>query len=182
MPTTYGTPPWLLGRDVSVTITPLDVSSTGVYSPNAIGTLVTTARLEEDMFTNAIQTQDYRPVQSFNANPVPVSYSGTYTITEIAQALPLVSVGHTGWGFGNVLEAAFRTSFYHLITVSVYERTATTHYTAASSGSVFSWSFYALMTECKRTSPKQKNTWQATLQTISVGDGSGGFINNPTVT
>lgn len=176
-----GITPWLLGRDITVQITPQDVSSNGVFTNDAIGALTFTGRLEEDSFENTLQTQDYRPVQAFNANPVPVSYVGTYTLTEIAQALPLLSSG-SGWGYGNVLETAFRTSFYHKIVVSAFQHTITNTYTESGSGSpVYSWTFYALMTNVKRNSPKQMNTFQATLQTISISNGSSGFISNPSV-
>lgn len=165
-----GVPRFLLGRHLTVTVTPQDVSSGGVFSNNALGTLTFKASIEEDSFESTLSTQNLASLGSFNANPVPIEYDAVYSLTELMAALPLVASSSYAWGYGNYLEKIAATSWYHYITVTAAD---------TSGSAVRTWSFYALLTGLKRSSPKAKNTNVATFRLVSVGNGSGGYASNP---
>lgn len=170
--TNPGVPKFLLGKNLSVLITPQDVSSTGVWTDNTIGALPFAGKIEEDSFETNIITQNYRPVQAFNANPVPVEAEYTYTVTEIMSALPLIDNSTRKFGYGNILERAAQTSFYHKIVV-----------TAAEAGTTIrSWTFYCLLVGLKRNSPKHKNVNIGTFKLVALSNGASGFLTNPSVT
>jgi len=169
----YGTPTWLLGRNVTVSITPLDMSVCGGLTNNAIGTLTCNGRLDQDDQELAYVTENISPRDSFNSNPVPYEVGSTFTITEIAQAWPLWTDHTAVWCQGNTLEKAARLSMYHSIDIAASE----------IDGTAFaSWSGICLLVSHRRSSPKGKNTFTATFQTIMVANtDTGSFVSNPSV-
>lgn len=174
MPVTPGLPLWFLGKNVTIQITPQDVSSSGAFSNDAIGTLTFNGRIEQDEHDLHLKTENISPTNAFQSNPVPVEVGFSYTVTEIMQAFPLVSSGNVGFGRGNVLEAAVAVSYYHRIVVTLSDDTAPTP------NVIRAYTMYVLLTDVKRHSPKGKNTMTGTFQTILVADtGTGLFQANP---
>lgn len=172
MPTTYGIPAYLLGKNVTIAITPLDMSACGVLSNNAIGTLTLNGRVDNDDFELAYTTENISPRDAFNSNPVPYEVGSTFTITEIAQAWPLWTDHTAVWCQGNTLETCARKSVYHYIQIAALENDLTTVFAT--------WTGICLLSSHRRSSPKGKNTYTATFQTILATDTStGNFVSNP---
>lgn len=183
MPTTLAVPHWAVGTNYQVQITPQDVSATALFSNNAVGTFIFTGRVEEDSFSQSLSTKNFSPIGSFNSNPVPMEYSGVYTITEIVQALPLFTSGSQLWDHGNILEKCIQTSWYHKIVVYLTNnrKPLDPAWATETPSNLITWTFYGLLTDLRRTSPKGVTRNTATLLTVPVGNGAGGFLSNPTV-
>lgn len=178
---TAGSIQYLLGKNCTVSITPQDISA-GVWTDNAIGTLTFLGRLDSDKFSQTINTEDFSSVSSWNDNPIPISYSGLYTITEIMEALPLVTSHTQFWGVGNYLEVVAETSLYNKIVCTINTNNGLVGGVSQNdSVTIRTWTMYCLLVGIDRDSPKEKNILTATFKTVAVGNGTGGFINNPTL-
>lgn len=174
MPVTPGLPLWFLGKNVTIQITPQDVSAAGAFSNDAIGALTFNGRIEQDEHDLHLKTENIAPTNAFQSNPVPVEVGFTYTVTEIMQAFPLVTSGNSGFGRGNVLEAAVAVSYYHKVVVTLNDNTT------PNPNAIRTYTMYVLLTNVKRHSPKGKNTMVGTFQTVLVTDtGTGAFVANP---
>lgn len=170
----YGVPPYLLGKNVTIQITPLTVATNGTFSNNAIGALTCNGRLDQDDQELAYVTDNISPRDAFNSNPVPYEVGSSFTITEIAQAWPLWTSNTAVWNAGNTLEKCARLSIYHYIQVSVLQNDLST--------TIATWSAYCLLESHRRSSPKAKNTFAATFRTLLVADTSTGvFQSNPAI-
>lgn len=170
----YGCPPWAIGRNVTIQITPQSCADDGTLSANAIGALTFNGRLDEDSQELEYTVENISPRDAYNSNPVAIEVGSTFTITEIAQAWSLWSNNTAVWGAGNTLEKAARLSEIHLIQISMLDKGLDT--------TLFSWTAYVRLIRHGRTSPKGKGNYNATFQTILVADTSTGtFQSNPSV-
>lgn len=142
-----GLPQWLLGKNVTISLTPQDLSAAGAFSDDAVGAFTFNGRIDQDEHDLALTTENISPTNAFNSNPVPIEQGLTYTITEILQAFPLVTGASKGFGHGNVLEAAVAISFYHKIVVTLSDNTPAAFRT---------YTMYVLMSNVRRSSPKGK--------------------------
>jgi len=175
-------PRYLLGSAYTVTITPQSVSAGGVFSDLSVGSMNFYGRIDDDQFEHSLNTQDFASVQSFHSNPVPMSYDAQYTITEIMGVGDLITA--SGQGIvcrANILESALRQSWYHKIVVVADDYYPVVNQLAApyTPTPIFTYTFYALMTGLRRTSPKGKNTMTGTFKLCAVSDGLGGWAQNP---
>jgi len=172
---TYGVPPFMLGKNVTIQITPQTVAADGTFSAASIGALPCNGRIDQDMQDLTYSMDNISPRDAFNSNPVPFEVGSTFTITEIAQAWPLWSSRTAVWGQGNTLETCAELSLYHYVQVTALENDLSTV--------IQTWSAYCVLVSHKRTSPKQKNTYEATFQTVLVANtGTGAFQSNPALT
>lgn len=170
----YGLPPFLLGKNVSVAITPQSVAADGTLSNNAIGALTFNGRIEDSAHGLEYSTENISPNDFISSNPVPIEMGTSFSITEIAQAWPLWTSASAVYGQGNTIEKAARLSPYHLLNITASKRD--------NSASIMTWSAYVLMTGYGRSSPKGKNTFTANFQTILIVDTSTGVEqSNPSV-
>jgi len=168
----YGLPRFLLGKNVSIAITPQTLSADGTLSNNAIGALTFNGRIEDSGHSLEYATENISPNDFIAANPVPIEMGTSFSVTEIAQAWPLWTNASAVYGQGNTIEKAARLSAYHLLNVTA----------SSSSGSIMTWSAYVLMTSYGRSSPKGKNNFVANFQTVLVVDTSTGVEqSNPSV-
>ena len=180
-----GLPRFLLGNAHTVTITPQTVSSAGVFSDKAIGAMSFYGRIEDDSFEHSLNVQNFPSVTSFQANPVPMEYSATYTITELSSPSTLITTANQQdtnfWCSGNILESALRQGWYHKIVITTddwYPKVAQAS-TPMTPTTIMTYTFYALMTNMRHSRPKGKQLAQATFQLVSVSDGAGGYADNP---
>ena len=170
----FGVPPFMLGKNVQVQITPQTMATDGTFSNASIGALTCNGRLDQDTQELMYSMDNISPRDVFNSNPVPYEVGSTFTITEIAQAWTLWSSATAVWGQGNTLETAADISLYHLISVSAFEDDISTV--------IQTWSAYCVLESHKRNSPKQKNTYEATFRTVSVANTTTGiFVSNPQI-
>lgn len=170
----YGNPTFLLGKNVTIQITPQVIAADGTYSNHSIGALTLNGRLDSDTQELSYTTENISPRDAFSSNPVIYEAGSTFTITEIAQAWPLWSNNTATWGAGNTLEKCARLSLHHLIQISALK--------ADNSATNNTWTAYCILESHGRTTPKGKSTYQATFRTIIVADTSTGvFQNNPSV-
>ncbi len=165
---------WAIGKNVKVTITPQDVSSAGVFSNNALGSCSFSGRIEDVSDDVSLDVETFAPMDGYIQTPVPMGLSGNYRITEIDQALPLVTSVNKGYGYGNVLRVAGRASFYHKILLELYDN-------ASSPVLIESQTVYVVMTAPRSGSRSRgKGTTSATFQLIDAFDTStGARIANP---
>ena len=162
----------MLGKNVVIQITPQTMAADGTFSANAIGALSCNGRIDQDSQDLTYSTDNISPRDAFNSNPVPWEVGSTFTITEIAQAWPLWTSRTSVWGQGNTLETCAEKSIYHLVTISALENDLSTV--------IQTWSAYCIMESHKRTSPKQKNTYEATFRTVLIADtATGNLQSNP---
>lgn len=166
----YGTPQWLLGRNVTIQATPQDTSNTGQWSNNAIGTLTFNGVIDQSSQSAQMVVDNISPRDWFNSNPVAYEFSEVFTVTTVAQALPLVTGSSFDWTKGNVLEALWRVNAgpnrYVLLSVSALK--------PDNSSSVMTWTAYCLFMSKDFTSPKNKNSMTGVFHTAIVADVSTG--------
>lgn len=174
----------LLGRHWSVQITPQTISASGAWSNHSLGAVSFRGAVDQDSFDLNLNTLDATPLKSFLTNPVPKDYTATFTLTEIPEAKTLWN----GTAGSSKLEACLRASWYHKIQIAAQEWTysgsgyGTSTYSIVGSGKYMCWTMYAVCTGVKRESPKGKTVYVGTFQLVPVGDGVGGFLDNPDYT
>lgn len=165
---------WAIGKNTVVTITPQDVSSTGVLSDNALGSVSFRGRIEDVADEITTDTDTIVPMDGYIATPVVQGLGGTVRITEIDQALPLVTSSNKGYGYGNVLRVAGRTSFYFKILIELYNN-------ASTPVLIESQTVYALLTQPRSGNrTRGKATTSATFALVDVfNESTGARIANP---
>lgn len=169
----FGTLRPLLGKLTTITITPQNVSSVGVYTDNTLGALPFKGKIEEDSFSETIVTRNFSSVNSWNENPVPLEYSAIFSVTEVMMAVPFPTSYTQLFGVGNVLEKATRTSLYHKFIITMVDSIPTV---------LATWTIYAELVNKKTNRPKAKNLMTCDFRLVAIGDGAGGYISNPQIT
>lgn len=115
-----------LEKDITIKITPQDVSATGILTDNAAGTFPMNGRITTHGGEFTLDMADLTPAHSFVNLPVPHQLQGTFRIEEIVQALPLVTLATDGFDKGNTLFKCSKLSYYHKIQALLYDHTAPT--------------------------------------------------------
>ena len=163
--------PWLQGKNVQIQITPQNVSTLGVLSANAVGTMVFKGLIDSDVENFSYSVENVSPRDWINTNPYVYEYSDSFTITEIPQAWPLRTAG-TDYQKGNILKVCERVARYHYVQVSWLEDDISTVVNSEAS--------YVLMHSLDRTTPKASGRLVGTFSTVIVYDTATGIsIANP---
>jgi hypothetical protein len=165
---------WAIGRNTTVTVTPQDVSSTGVLSDNAFGSVSFTGRIEDVSDEIQVDTDTIAAMDGYVATPVVQGISGTIRITEIDQALPLVTSSNKGFGYGNALRVIGRTSFYAKIVIELWNN-------ASTPVLIERQTIYGLLTQPRSSSRSRgKATTSGTFTLVDVfNETTGARIANP---
>jgi hypothetical protein len=166
---------YALGKDLTITITAQVVAADGTLSDHSDGSFIMNGRVDSVESSVQLQTENLSPMHSFMANPVPYELSGSYSIMEYVEALPLVTSANKGFGYGNVLQYLSKVSFYFKIKLDLYDHTA--------AGAVMRDSelIYALMTTpVHRSTAKNKTMDSREFQLVSViNTSTGAYLANP---
>lgn len=161
--------PWLIGKDITWTITPQDVAATGQLSDNAVGGIALDGKLDMADMAYETEEENISPMDSDQRNPVDVELGAMYNFSEILKAQAW-STGATG----NKLQKAYLVSKYHKL-VTVFKDHA---------ASPATWQTETLYVKVSRYNPnfrKGKCVGQMTLSTVAIVTNAGGttYLANP---
>lgn len=156
--------PPFLGKNLTVTMTPQDVSAGGVWTDNALGACIFAGRMTEAGSSTTTTKDNISPMDCPNSNPVVFEQGTTYNLTEIQQTLAPSATA-------NSLDKCARASFNQKIVVVWKDNAASTLRTETA---------YIVIDEY---APKyNKGMSPATLRCSTVAIGTAGtYTANPTV-
>lgn len=166
-----------LGKNLSITITPQDVAANGALTDNAIGAFSLGARLDSAMMDEdqSLAFENITPGDVPGANAVPYEIDGTWSLMEIATALPQVDTSHKGFGYGSVLRKSAKVSFYMKIVAIIYDNTPV---------AVETMTLFCVMTQPRSIAyAKNKTVDKVTLKLVQIYDPATGLQKaNPAYT
>jgi hypothetical protein len=167
--------PFELGKNYTISMTPQDVNaSTGVLSDNAAGAFVFNGLLVEHDEDTSFIDDNIAPTDSPNSNPVTYETTTKLTIQEIGTKYAF------GSNSGNKLRRCVLISLYQKIVIKIYDDSNTSR--SGSSGLLGTVTYYAKFQGYSKNVPKTQVKHTGMFETVSVSDGAGGYVANPTFT